>query len=243
MEMNSCFPKMSMKGGWGAERLPKKAGFCDRNRNRPGGSENGSLTCVCNAMHERSQGGDYHNPSSPHAAMIFDCDSRASVELAAAACVGTGPVPPPNFAAERSASGASGASGHFHVGYFLLPTNSGASGATPTTRRGSDAYLISWKRMALLRVLVMVSDQAATSPVVSKNTNERKVGASRLCLPFIHPRAPNLISLRSVRARMRPLKSWKKNVAPPLRRKGIRSCRDVASCEGRRSFIVGLLSR
>ena len=48
-----------------------------------------------------------------HAAIIFDCDSRASVEIAASACVGTGPVPPPNFASERAASG------HFHVGYFL----------------------------------------------------------------------------------------------------------------------------
>ena len=48
-----------------------------------------------------------------YAALIFDCDSRASVELAAVACVGTGPVPPPNFASERAASG------HFHVGYFL----------------------------------------------------------------------------------------------------------------------------
>ena len=48
-----------------------------------------------------------------YAALVFDCDSRASVEIAASACVGTGPVPPPNFAAERAASG------HFHVGYFL----------------------------------------------------------------------------------------------------------------------------
>ena len=48
-----------------------------------------------------------------YAAMVFDCDSRASVEIAASACVGTGPVPPPNFASERAASG------HFHVGYFL----------------------------------------------------------------------------------------------------------------------------
>ena len=48
-----------------------------------------------------------------YAAMVFDCDSRVSVEIAASACVGTGPVPPPNFASERAASG------HFHVGYFL----------------------------------------------------------------------------------------------------------------------------
>ena len=57
-----------------------------------------------------------------HAAMIFDCDSRASVELAAAACVGTGPVPPPSFASARKVSG------HFQCGWFLRdPVHRGAS--------------------------------------------------------------------------------------------------------------------
>ena len=55
-----------------------------------------------------------------HAA-IFDCDSRASVEIAASACVGTGPVPPPNFASARKASG------HFQCGWFLRdPVHRGA---------------------------------------------------------------------------------------------------------------------
>ena len=45
--------------------------------------------------------------------MIFDCDARESVELAAAACVGAGPVPTPNYASARTASG------HFQIGYFL----------------------------------------------------------------------------------------------------------------------------
>ena len=57
-----------------------------------------------------------------YAAMIFDCDSRASVEIAASACVGTGPVPPPNFASARKASG------HFQCGWFLRdPVHRGAS--------------------------------------------------------------------------------------------------------------------
>ena len=47
------------------------------------------------------------------AALIFDCDSRQSVELAAAACVASGPVPVPNFASMRRASG------NMHVAYFL----------------------------------------------------------------------------------------------------------------------------
>ena len=45
--------------------------------------------------------------------MVFDCDSREAVELAAGACGGNGPVPPPNFASARKASG------HLQVGYFL----------------------------------------------------------------------------------------------------------------------------
>ena len=57
-----------------------------------------------------------------HAAIIFDCDSRASVEIAASACVGTGPVPPPNFASARKASG------HFQCGWFLRdPVHRGAA--------------------------------------------------------------------------------------------------------------------
>ena len=51
--------------------------------------------------------------ATSYAGLVFDCDSRQSVELAAASCVGCGPIPPPNFASERRASG------HFHVGYFL----------------------------------------------------------------------------------------------------------------------------
>ena len=47
------------------------------------------------------------------AAMIFDCDSRLSQELAMASCVGAGPVPPPNYASTRRASG------NMHVAYFL----------------------------------------------------------------------------------------------------------------------------
>ena len=48
-----------------------------------------------------------------YAALVFDCDSRESVELAGGACGGNGPVPPPNFASARTASG------HLQVGYFL----------------------------------------------------------------------------------------------------------------------------
>ena len=59
--------------------------------------------------------------ATSYAGLVFDCDSREAVELAMAACVGAGPVPPPNFASTRKASG------HFQVGYFLgRPVHRGA---------------------------------------------------------------------------------------------------------------------
>ena len=71
-----------------------------------------------------------------HAAMIFDCDSRASVEIAASACVGTGPVPPPNFASARKASG------HFQCGWFLRdPVHRGA-GARAKPQPAAFAYAV-----------------------------------------------------------------------------------------------------
>ena len=51
--------------------------------------------------------------ATSYAGLILDCDSRESVEIASAACVGCGPIPPPNFASERRASG------HLHIGFFL----------------------------------------------------------------------------------------------------------------------------
>ena len=60
--------------------------------------------------------------ATSYAGLVFDCDSRESVELAAGACGGTGPVPPPNFASARKASG------HLQVGYFLgRPVHRGAA--------------------------------------------------------------------------------------------------------------------
>ena len=60
--------------------------------------------------------------ATSYAGLVFDCDSRESIELAAGACGGTGPVPPPNFASARTASG------HLQVGYFLgRPVHRGAA--------------------------------------------------------------------------------------------------------------------
>ena len=56
------------------------------------------------------------------AALVFDCDTRPSQELAMASCVGAGPVLPPNFASTRLASG------NMHIGYFLgRPVHRGAA--------------------------------------------------------------------------------------------------------------------
>ena len=51
--------------------------------------------------------------ATSYAGLVFDCDSRESIELAAAACVGAGPVAVPNFVSSRKASG------HVHAGYFF----------------------------------------------------------------------------------------------------------------------------
>ena len=60
--------------------------------------------------------------ATSHAALILDCDSRDSVERAMASCVGAGPVPLPNFASTRLASG------NMHIGYFLgRPVHRGAA--------------------------------------------------------------------------------------------------------------------
>ena len=60
--------------------------------------------------------------ATSYAGLVFDCDSRQSVELASAACVGAGAVAVPNFASVRKASG------HLHIGYFFgSPVHRGAS--------------------------------------------------------------------------------------------------------------------
>ena len=67
--------------------------------------------------------------ATSYAGLVFDCDSRESIELAAGACGGTGPVPPPNFASARKASG------HFQVGYFLGPSGAPRRGGAGAAAR------------------------------------------------------------------------------------------------------------
>ena len=65
-------------------------------------------------------------------ALVLDCDSRESVELAHAASMGSGPLPVPNLTISRKASG------HVHVGWMLrTPVHRGAGArAKPLTLFG-----------------------------------------------------------------------------------------------------------
>ena len=56
---------------------------------------------------------EWSRTGNSYAALGFDCDSRESVERAAASCMGAGDLPTPNVCAWRAASG------HVQVFYLL----------------------------------------------------------------------------------------------------------------------------
>ena len=76
---------------------------------------------------------EWSRTGNSYAALGFDCDSRDSVERAAASCMGAGDLPTPNVYAARTASG------HAQVFYLLnRPVQRGeharAKAASPTWR-------------------------------------------------------------------------------------------------------------